>query len=258
METTKGLFSQDEIDKLAESKNIDISKLPPREQREKENIERFNKSLRIKKGRKYFSLSIWPGDVPLHFSFKSWKPEIQSNVDQAKKLGNQAFSLSKMIAGVPANIALSGEKGTGKTSLALAIMYAAKSQGLGVMFVSTDELAELVGKQYDLTDIKSKLDDIERAMKEVDVLVLDDFGTEGGMKNDIKPVRKDMQEFMYRVANARVDFEHNKAKKSTIITTNNSKKQLEKMYNEKLISRLMTNDPDRQLAFSDMQDVRGV
>ncbi|EJF02184.1 DNA replication protein, partial [Liquorilactobacillus mali KCTC 3596 = DSM 20444] len=65
------------------------------------------------------------------------------------------------------------------------------------------------------------------------------------------------QEFMYRVANARVDFENNKVKRSTIITTNNSRQQLESMYNEKLISRLMTSNPERQLAF-DLKDVRGI
>lgn len=257
---TEGLISQQQIDRvkeIAKEKGIDVEHLTPREQFEKDNIEQFNRSLRIKKGRKYFSMSVWPGNIPLKFDFSKWKPELQPNVEKAKQLGNQAYKAAKSIVSCPNNYVLAGIRGTGKTSLALAIMYQAKQEGLGVMFVSTDELSSLIGKQYDLSDIKNRLSDIERAMKETDVLILDDFGTEGGMKGAIKPVRTDMQEFMYRVANARVDFENNKAKRSTIITTNNSRKELESMYNEKLISRLMTSNPERQLAF-DLKDIRGI
>ncbi|QFQ74554.1 ATP-binding protein [Liquorilactobacillus mali] len=256
----EGLISQQQIDRvkeIAKEKGVDVEHLAPSEQFEKDNIEQFNRALRIKKGRKYFSMSVWPGNIPLKFEFSKWKPDLQPNVEKAKQLGNQAYKAAKSIANQPNNYVLAGIRGTGKTSLALAIMYQAKQEGLGVMFVSTDELSSLIGKQYDLTDVKNRLSDIERAMKETDVLILDDFGTEGGMKGAIKPVRTDMQEFMYRVANARVDFENNKVKRSTIITTNNSRQQLESMYNEKLISRLMTSNPERQLAF-DLKDVRGI
>ncbi|MFT8557732.1 MULTISPECIES: ATP-binding protein [Liquorilactobacillus] len=256
----EGLISQEQVERvkqLAREKNIDLNNLPPREQFEKDNIEVFNRSLRIKKGRKYFSMSVWPGNIPLKFDFSKWKPDLQSNVKKAREIGNQAYKAAKSILNKPNNYVLAGIRGTGKTSLALAIMYQAKQDGLGVMFVSTDELSSLIGKQYDLGDVKNRLSDIERSMKEVDVLILDDFGTEGGMKGAIKPVRSDMQELMYRVANARVDFENNTVKHSTIVTTNNSRHELEMMYNEKLISRLMTSNPERQLAF-DLEDVRGI
>lgn len=256
------LITKDQIEhvkKIAREKGIDIDHLDPHilEKREEENIEKFKRAWKVKKGLKYFATSVWPGNVPLKFIFADWKPDMQKDVQKARDLGNQAYKISKSIIETPANYILAGIRGTGKTSLALAIMYSAKENGLGVMFVSTDELCSLIGKQYDLSDIKGRLNDIERAMKEADVLVLDDFGTEGGMKGNIKPVRSDMQEMMYRVANARIDFETNRAKSTTIITTNNSKHELEMMYNEKLISRLVPTNPDRQLSF-DLKDVRGV
>lgn len=257
---TGNLITKEQIDhvkKIAKEKGIDVDHLTPLEQFEKDNIEKFNRALRIKKGRKYFSMSIWPGDIPLKFNFSNWKPDMQKDSKKARDLGNKAYKISRLIVKAPANYVLAGIRGTGKTSLALAIMYSAKKNGLGVMFVSTDELSSLIGKQYDLYDIKRRISDIERAMKEADVLVLDDFGTEGGMKGSIRPVRTDMQELMYRVANARVDFEHNSARRSTIITTNNSRHELEMMYNEKLISRLLPVNPERQLSF-DLRDVRGV
>lgn len=96
-------------------------------------------------------------------------------------------------------------------------------------------------------------------MKEVDVLLLDDFGTEGGMKGDkFSPVRKDMQELMYRVANSRFDLNTNSIVRTTIITTNNLQSELEQMYNEKLISRLIPKNKEQRLAFNKMKDVRGV
>lgn len=153
---------------------------------------------------------------------------------------------------------LLGPKGVGKTSIAVAMINELRTAGTNVMFVTTAELSSMMGTQYKADDIRAKLVDVERAMKEVDVLVLDDFGTEGGMQSDIKPVRKDMQELMYRVANARFDLDTNAVCKSTIITTNNTQQQLETMYNDKLISRLVPKDKQHRLAFNAMNEVRRV
>jgi DNA replication protein DnaC len=97
-------------------------------------------------------------------------------------------------------------------------------------------------------------------MREVDVLLLDDFGTEGGMKVDnvVRPVRKDMQDFMYRVANVRIDFDKNKVEKPTIITTNNLQEDIDRMYNQKAVSRLYPKSKEHRIAFNKMGDVRNV
>lgn len=79
----EGLISQEQVERvkqLAREKNIDLNNLPPREQFEKDNIEQFNKSLKVKKGRKYFSMSVWPGNIPLKFDFSKWRPDLQPNV----------------------------------------------------------------------------------------------------------------------------------------------------------------------------------
>ena len=96
------------------------------------------------------------------------------------------------------------------------------------------------------------------AMKRVYVLLLVDFGTEGGMKKDLRPVRKNMQDALYSVANARlaVDKKTGKRTKSTIVTTNNSPQQLLAMYNDKLISRLIPKEQEQIVLFDGLEDVR--
>ena len=121
------------------------------------------------------------------------------------------------------------------------------------MVVSTAELASLLDNKYTQDDTRERLINIERALKEVDVLLLDDFGTEGGSLRSIKVVRKDMQDYLYRVANSRVG-----GNKTTIITTNNNDEDFELMYNTKILSRLLTKNKDHMIFFKDMKDVREV
>ena len=91
---------------------------------------------------------------------------------------------------------------------------------------------------------------------ELDVLLLDDLGTEGGMKKNPKSVRQDMQEMLFRVANARLDFNRNEPVHSTISTTNLSTKKLAGIYNEKIISRLVPHNRSQIVDFDGLNDVR--
>lgn len=259
MKATQGMFSKAFIDRVAKEHGVDQQHLPSKDEIERRTSEQAQQAIARKRIKVYAAMSVWPGgNIPLHFQFSSWQVDKQDNHELAKALGKQAYQLAIRMEKTPLNVIMSGDKGTGKTSLALAIMDYLSDKGQSGMFVSTAELANLIGQQYELSDVKNRLVRIERAMRETDVLILDDFGTEGGMKQDIKPVRRDMQALMYRVANVRVNFEMNAAKKSTIITTNNSVSELKAMYNDKLISRLVPKPASQQLAFLNMIDVRGI
>jgi DNA replication protein DnaC len=257
MEKTKGMFTHRDIQEIIDKRGMDVSKLPTQEEIEKRFYERSMAALNRKKARAIYRYSVFPGNVPAKFTFEKWQPEMQTDLQKSRDLGNRAYKLTKQMQETPENVILFGPRGTGKTSLALAMLTSLRDEGQSGLFISTAELSNLMGLQYDAPDVRRRLAGIERAMKEADVLLLDDFGTEGGMKLDIKPVRRDMQELMYRVANARLDFESNRPRLSTIITTNNQMDELERMYNVKLVSRLIPKAKEFTLNFEKLTDVRG-
>lgn len=205
--------------------------------------------------------SLWTGNQPVKFTFADWKTDKQVDKKQAAEIGNRAWTLAKMIAnGQNMNVYLAGKPGTGKTSLALAMVDKIRNEsGKTALFVSTDALAELYSRRFDDQATQNRLYELidlmqgNRQLKidPVDVLVLDDFGTEGGMRTDTKSqVRVDMQKGLFSVADARF------GKFTTIVTTNNKTSELQEMYNEKLLSRLITRNPEHRLTFNGMVDVR--
>lgn len=251
-------FDQGYIQRLANAHHVDLNHLPTKEELDRKTAEQAAQQLKRDKMARYYSYSVWSGNIPLKFSFGNWDIAKQDNPHLAKSLGKKAFVLAKQLENQNFNVAMMGDRGVGKTSLALAMLDHLMSQDHSGMFVSTAELLRMVNDKYEDTSIRSKLINITRSMIEVDVLVLDDFGTEGGMTGNIKPVHKDLQDIMYRVSNARVDFNHNTAKGITIITTNNTKGQLKQMYEGKFIDRVYPDNPEQQLIFDGMKGVRNV
>lgn len=245
----------------AEKNGIDLTNLPSREELERRTIKEAHEKLEHQNKIAWESQSLWPSNIPLKFSFENWKPNMQSNTTEARELGKKAFLLTKELANTNFNVALVGAPGVGKTSLALAMMDKLSHIGKSVLFISTAELVSLMDIKKEFKDVPGHLRRIEIAMKGIDVLLLDDFGTEGSMTFNNYGVRSDMQRLMYRVANARCDFNTNQIRGITITTTNNTQDELQKMYDTKIISRLIP-DPkkaaEHRIAFSNMQDVRGV
>lgn len=261
MKTVQALFNPAMLSKVIHAKGIDPDKLPTKEELDQLTLERAENAVRIQHQRHYYRMSVWSGSTPLHFKFNDWDVTKQKNQTKARELGNRAFKLAKELAADPFNVVMSGDRGTGKTSLALAIMDQLMRVGQTAMFVSTAELLRLVTEKYEAPDIRERLNYIAKDMKSVDLLILDDFGTEGGQPSEngyYRPVHRDLQTLMYQVANARTDFDSNEVRHATIITTNNKKRDLEAMYDRKTIDRLMTKNPAHQLAFDEMEGVRNV
>ncbi|VDG20645.1 DNA replication protein (plasmid) [Lactobacillus brevis] [Lactiplantibacillus mudanjiangensis] len=257
------LYKGRTLEQIVQANHIDTAQLPDKDELDRQTLVKAKAGLARKKMRRYYADSVWSGGLPLHFEFGDWQVSKQPNDEQAKSIGNQVFVLTKQLVHKDFNVVLSGDRGVGKTSLALAMMSYLMAQGRSAMFVSTAELLKLTNDKYDDPGIRTRLRDITRSMTEVEVLVLDDFGTEGGMKGsikkgEIKPVHKDLQDMMYQVSNARVDFAKDTARGATIITTNNTKAQLKQMYEAKFIDRVYTDDPAHQILFAGMEGVRNV
>lgn len=212
-----------------------------------------NAVMRKRNKYRYYNNSLWSGD-PVKFTFADWDVHKQPDVELAKLTCTKAHALTEEIAKKPINVLMLGNPGTGKTSLAVAMMHRLQEQfDKTAMLVSTDSMSRMFSHMYDSPDAaktKYQMKLLVKAMIEVDVLVLDDFGTEGGMRGAIREVRKDMQERLYDVADARF------GKKSTIVTSNNTTAELAQMYNAKLLSRLITRNDDHKITFDGMEDVR--
>lgn len=259
---------QDEIKRMAEEHGAVILTDPDeieafKKRRDKEFHDEIEENVFQKHMRFFDAISLYSGDEKLRFTFNDWDPTKQEDVNTAKDIGNQCFTLAKEMLTDNFNVMLVGTPGVGKTSLALAMLEAVHAKRKTTMFVSTMALSLLLTERFDNREAQQKLDRIISAMKKVDVLLLDDFGTEAGMKAEggFKPVRKDLQEYFFNIADARLatikDDDDNKHRiKSTIITTNNTMGQLKQMYNEKLLSRLIPHDVDKTVVFKNMVDIR--
>ena len=221
--------------------------------------ERSNKEIQIAGGgAKYImfdSLCLWEGKKKLSASFDNWDPNQQSNLTVARNLKGNAANLSKLMKTHPKKIMLFGPPGTGKTMLSLAMMKYLRADGKTTMFVSSTELVSLFWQSYKYKDAQDRKEKILGAMESVDVLVIDDLGTEGGVNSD-KPVQRDVQQAINQISTARYDTNSNKVLKSTIVTTNNTPDELSLIYGGKTVSRLLPHNPYYQFDFSELSDMR--
>lgn len=262
MEATKLLsLSKASLRKLAAEHGVELitdeEKIKEfKEKREKEWHKNLTDKLFQKKMRFFDSISLWSGDEKIEFAFNDWDATKQEDVQQAKDIGNQCFSLAKKMLTDNFNVMLMGKPGTGKTSLALAMLDAVHKKNKTTMFVSTMAFSLLLKKSFNDKNAKFQVEKVSSAMERADVLLLDDFGTEGGMNSS--PVYDELQNRLFDIADARIvkDKDTGKRLKSTILTTNNSFEQFRGMYNEKILSRLIPHKAEQIVAFKNMEDVR--
>lgn len=164
-------------------------------------------------------------------TYQTIKPEEIKN----KEIATKAFASYKN--GETFTSWFAGDPGVGKSHLAMSILRNLNETGnkdKSCLFVSIDEMFLRIRNSFDDKESRYTEHYFADLLTSVDYLVLDDLGTETGGSGTKKTASDFVMRVLYAITNGRQN-------KSTIITTNLTRPELEKMYDRKLVSRLMKN-----------------
>ena len=135
---------------------------------------------------------------------------------------------------------MQGATGLGKTHLSLAIANVVLNKRFGVIYGSTPNiLSKLEKERFRYT---RTYEDSEKYLLDCDLLILDDLGTEYSTAYSSSTI--------YNIINSRIMMS-----KPTIISTNLSVRELEKVYSERLVSRIMGNHLRLRFLGTDIRQV---
>ncbi|WP_307994410.1 ATP-binding protein [uncultured Weissella sp.] len=196
----------------------------------------------------FYNSSLWAQGRKKTFTFGDWNPNMQTNIEQAKAIGNKAFSLAKELEHRDFNVLLTGSVGAGKTALALAISDKLRSSKT-TLFVSMVEWKNLRMNAIKSPEKQREFSKLEQLMKDAEVLILDDLGKDN--KDSNGRATQDTNNMLFGLGDARMG-------KTTIITTNDSQSDLARKYDEAVVSRLITKNPDHTISTNGLKDVREV
>ncbi len=138
------------------------------------------------------------------------------------------------------SLLMQGATGLGKTHLSLAIANVVLNKRFGVIYGSTPNiLSKLEKERFRYT---RTYEDSEKYLLDCDLLILDDLGTEYSTAYSSSTI--------YNIINSRIMMS-----KPTIISTNLSVRELEKVYSERLVSRIMGNHLRLRFLGTDIRQV---
>ena len=122
------------------------------------------------------------------------------------------------------NLLMKGRTGLGKTHLSLAIANEVIEKGFGVIYISAPNMVAKLEKEK--FNNAGALGGSEEHFINCDLLIIDDLGTEFSTQFS--------NSMVYNIVNSRILMA-----KPTIISTNLSIKELEKLYTERMVSRII-------------------
>ncbi len=148
------------------------------------------------------------------------------------------------------NTIMYGTPGQGKTHLAMAMLNAVNDnakQPQKCLFVNTVSLIQAIKDSWDDPTARWTEKYAIKLLKGVDLLVLDDLGSESAMNVGDKTASQFVQDILYKVTNR----QHR-----IITTTNLTLDQLQRVYNAKLVSRLRAGSRNSAIDFTGITDKR--
>ncbi|MDT2824370.1 ATP-binding protein [Vagococcus lutrae] len=182
-------------------------------------------------------------------SFDNYKTDCEEtarNKELALKIAREYF------AGATYNTVFTGKPGTGKSHLSMSMLKVVNEHSAPYrkcLFVSIDELMRRIKDSFNNKDSRYTEQQMIELLTEADLLVIDDLGAETGAITSDKAATDFTTRTLYAIVNGRMN-------KPTIITTNLSSKELTKMYDSKLISRMFRGTEGHVISFKDTKDKR--
>lgn len=221
--------------------------LTPEEREAKEKAESIKYTTMYEKQRRerFMANSRFPDSIDKNFTFKDWIPDKQQDIEKANQVARTALNLSRELSNTDFNVLFFGNAGSGKTSLAIAMMNElAKTKT--TMFVSMIEWLAMKYQSFSDERMKDQVYGLEKMMSEVDVLVIDDLG-----KDSQREAKETAAKMLFQIANSRTQ-------KTTIITTNDNPKELGAKYDVATVSRLVPKTAKHIISMNGLKDVREV
>lgn len=185
------------------------------------------------------SLEKVTGDLD-NASVKNYSPKHDTQL----KAKQEAIKFVKEFDGTK-SLTFSGSPGLGKSHLAYAITKGVRAKGKRALYIKVTDLFDRIKSTYN-QNAKISEEQIFNLMEELDLLVLDDIGSEYVKGND-SGHETWASDVLYKIFDMRLG-------KSTICTTNYSESDLLKKYGNngrRIISRMMNNSTGIRLEGED-------
>ena len=165
------------------------------------------------------------------FSFDYYSDELENGEqftsrDVMKKNYSQCLSFARGFPDKKGNFFLYGQTGVGKTFMCNCIAKEILDKGINVMYVTAAELFRELEKERFNTNEESDGEDYLEDILIVDLLIIDDLGTEFSTTFTTSQ--------LYSIINTRLV-----AELSTVISTNLSIKDFSEKYSDRITSRIM-------------------
>ncbi|MDT2801914.1 ATP-binding protein [Vagococcus lutrae] len=179
-------------------------------------------------------------------SYRTDCEETARNKELALKIAREYF------AGATYNTIFTGKPGTGKSHLSMSMLKVVNEHSdpyRKCLFVSIDELMRRIKDSFNNKDSRYTEQRMIQLLTEADLLVIDDLGAEVGAIDSDKRASNFITKTLYAIVNGRQE-------KPTIITTNLNSKELSKMYDRKLISRMFRGADGHVIQFKNTTDKR--
>jgi DNA replication protein DnaC len=181
----------------------------------KYSIEELNKSANLPDSdREHFSLDYYKSDEKGHNCRKIMAANLAAADKYVEKFGTAS-----------GNLLLTGRTGLGKTHLSLAMGKMIIEKGFIVMYRSAaNMIAEIDAERFGRAE-----PGFEKALIEAELLIIDDLGAEGRIKNTKS------EAYLYNIINTRINLNI-----PTIINTNISgQDEMLEYYSERVVSRIL-------------------